>query len=141
LDLDKAAQEVSSTYEVFDEGSQAYDATLTDELIDLRDFYISKGHYAADALSKASKTIAAREGLVAAGQAPVVEENPNAAPPRTVAPNVEKKLKTAEQQPARVGGESNASNSEQNFDVFSMSDDDLDSLSETQLAQLRGDVL
>ena len=135
--LENAAQEVATTYDVFNDGTETYDATLTDELIDMRDFYISRGQQPADALRAAASTIASREGLLVEAQT----DTPPAKPARDVKPNVQHKMEAAQSQPASLGGESNGAVAEPAIDIWSMSETELERLSEKDLAVLRGDVV
>ena len=145
--LQAAASDLEANFPVFDQNSEVYNAEYTQEVIDLRDAFITQGHGAVEALSKAANFVVknydlveapAEEGSTLGGQkAPAVQQD-EVARKRS---QVSKKLKAAEAQPPELPGESSANRGEKGLDVSSMSEEEFDALPEATLKRLRGDIL
>lgn len=133
LELDQVADRIVAEYDVFDRNSTNFDETLTNEVLDMRGYFENKGYAPAQALEKAVNLVVSGEGLVAKTQ-----PKP---PARKTEVNIEQKIKAAEAQPPKTAGDRNASEPQVSFNIATMSDGDLDKLSEVQLAQLRGDYI
>lgn len=135
-ELQAEANRIAAEYDVFNENSEAFDETLTNEVLDLRNYYADKGHTMVDALRKAVSIVAKSEGL-----APKTAKATPKTPTRKTQPNIDQKIKAANAQPPKTGGERNTSEEPALMDISKMSDEDMDKLSEIQLARLRGDYL
>lgn len=131
--LQAEADAIANEYDVFNEKSEAFDETLTNEVVDLRNYYIDKGHDPVDALRKATNVVVKSEGL----QSRATGKSTG----RATTPDIKSKVQAAKAQPPRTGGDRNASEESTPFNIAKMSDDDMDKLSETQMARLRGDYL
>jgi len=145
--LQTAASDLEANFPVFDQNSEVYNAEYTQEVIDLRDAFITQGHGAVEALSKAANFVVkshdlvetpAEEGSTLGGQkAPAVQQD-EVARKRS---QVSKKLKAAEAQPPELPGESSANRGDKGLDVSSMSEEEFNALPEATLKRLRGDIL
>ena len=145
--LQTAASDLEANFPVFDQNSEVYNAEYTQEVIDLRDAFITQGHGAVEALSKAANFVVksydlveapAEEGSTLGGQkAPAVQQD-EVARKRS---QVSKKLKAAEAQPPELPGESSANRGDKGLDVTSMSEEEFNALPEATLKRLRGDIL
>ena len=145
--LQTAAAELEANFPVFDQNSDVYNAEYTQEVIDLRDAFITQGFGAVDALSKAANFVvknydlvepAASTSTLGAETAPAAKQADEVAKKRA---QVSKKLKAAEAQPPELPGESSANRGEKPLDVSSMSEEEFSALPEATLKRLRGDIL
>ena len=145
--LQTAASELEANFPVFDQNSDSYNAEYTQEVIDLRDAFITQGFGAVDALSKAANFVVKNYDLVEPAPATSTlgaDSAPAAKPADEVAKKraqVSKKLKAAEAQPPELPGESSANRGEKPLDISSMTEDEFNSLPEATLKRLRGDIL
>ena len=145
--LQTAANELEANFPVFDQNSDSYNAEYTQEVIDLRDAFITQGYGAVDALSKAANFVVKSYDLVEPAPATSTlgaDSAPAAKPADEVAKKraqVSKKLKAAEAQPPELPGESSANRGEKPLDISSMTEDEFNSLPEATLKRLRGDIL
>ncbi len=145
--LQTAAADLEANFPVFDQNSEVYNAEYTQEVIDLRDAFITQGFGAVDALSKAAnfviksndlaETTLDTESALASTKAPTG----NADEVAKKRAQVSKKLKAAEAQPPELPGESSANRGEKTLDVASMTEEEFSALPEATLKRLRGDIL
>jgi len=130
----QVADEIVASYDEFKTGNDKYDQSLLDEVVELKDAFISTGMASNEALVKAAN-IATRglekAGAVAAVKEPVVKKQTD------VAKNLETQKK---QPPIAEVGDTNGSTS-LITDVAKMSDIEFAALPASKLAELRGDVL
>lgn len=145
--LQTAANELEANFPVFDQNSDVYNAEYTQEVIDLRDAFITQGFGAVEALGKAANFVVKSYDLVdaspatstlGADTAPAARQADEVAKKRA---QVSKKLKAAEAQPPELPGESSANRGEKPLDISSMTEDEFNSLPEATLKRLRGDIL
>ena len=103
--LQAAANDLEANFPVFDQNSDVYNAEYTQEVIDLRDAFITQGYGAVDALSKAANFVVKNydlvetqtdDGSTLAGQKAPAPQQDEVAKKRA---EVSKKLKAAEAQP------------------------------------------
>lgn len=144
--LQTAASELESSFPVFDQNAAEYNAEYTQEVIDLRDAFITQGHGAVEALGKAANFViksnnlvgtAAEEGsTLASKKAPTSQDE--VAKKRA---EVSKKLKAAEAQPPELPGESSADRGEKALDISTMSEEEFKALPPDTLKRLRGDIV
>lgn len=145
--LQTAANELEANFPVFDQNSDVYNAEYTQEVIDLRDAFITQGFGAVEALGKAANFVVKNYDLVeptqatstlGADTAPAARQADEVAKKRA---QVSKKLKAAEAQPPELPGESSANRGEKPLDISSMTEEEFNSLPEATLKRLRGDIL
>jgi len=141
--LQQAANDLESSFPVFDQASAEYNAEYTQEVIDLRDAFMTKGDNAVAALSKAAKYVVREYDLEGAVEAPslagkVAPKSDEVAKKRA---EVSRKLKAADAQPPDLPGESSASRGEKGLDMNNMTEDEFNALPEATLKRLRGDIL
>ena len=145
--LQTAATDLEVNFPVFDQNSESYNAEYTQEVIDLRDAFITQGHGAVEALGKAANFVvksydlvetAADEGSALSGSKAPARKADEVAKKRA---EVSKKLRAAEAQPPELPGESSANRGEKGLDVASMSEDEFAALPEATLKRLRGDIV
>lgn len=145
--LQTAANELEANFPVFDQNSDSYNAEYTQEVIDLRDAFITQGFGAVEALGKAANFVVKNYDLVdaspatstlGADTAPAARQADEVAKKRA---QVSRKLKAAEAQPPELPGESSANRGEKPLDISSMTEEEFNSLPEATLKRLRGDIL
>lgn len=145
--LQSAANELEANFPVFDQNSGDYNAEYTQEVIDLRDAFITQGFGAVEALGKAANFVVKSYDLVE----PTATSSTLGADTAPAAKNVDEvtkkrrqvasKLKAAEAQPPELPGESSANRGEKPLDITSMTEDEFNSLPDATLKRLRGDIL
>ena len=140
--LATAAQELEAAFPVFDQNHESFDQELTQEVVGLRDAFITQGFDAVDALSKAVNFVVKSNDLVSAGETPALADAPK--PPQAVADKkrkeVSRKLKAAESQPPEMPGESSSARGEQAINVDNLTEDEFNALPDATLKRLRGDL-
>ena len=145
--LQSAANELEANFPVFDQNSEVYNAEYTQEVIDLRDAFITQGFGAVEALGKAANFVvksydlvepAATTSTLGADTAPAAKNVDEVTKKRR---QVASKLKAAEAQPPELPGESSANRGEKPLDISSMTEDEFNSLPDATLKRLRGDIL
>ena len=143
--LQQAAAELEATFPMFNQHHEAFDSEATQEVVDLRDAFITQGFTPVDALAKASSFVIKDRGVV--DQAP---ESALSAPKAKPAvdevakkrANNAKKLKAAEAQPPELPGESSSAHGEKPESDFSnMTEEEFNALPEATLKRMRGDIL
>ena len=144
--LQTAANDLQENFPVFDQNSESYNAEYTQEVIDLRDAFITQGHGAVEALGKAANFVVKSYDLVESGDEASALSGSKAPAKRAdeVAKKraeVSRKLRAADAQPPELPGESSANHGEKALDVASMSEDEFNALPEATLKRLRGDII
>lgn len=144
--LQTAANDLEATFPVFDQNSESYNAEYTQEVIDLRDAFITQGLGAVEALGKAANFVVKSYDLVESGDEASALSGSKAPAKRAdeVAKKraeVSRKLRAADAQPPELPGESSANRGEKGLDVASMSEDEFNALPEATLKRLRGDIV
>ena len=145
--LQTAANDLEATFPVFDQNSESYNAEYTQEVIDLRDAFITQGLGAVEALGKAANFVVKSYDLVEAEADEGSALSGSKAPGRRAdevakkRAEVSRKLKAADAQPPELPGESSANRGEKGLDVASMSEDEFNALPEATLKRLRGDIV
>jgi len=143
--LDQAVQDVTSKFPELDVNGEAPNQDLINETNELMSGFLNAGYDPVDALNKAVGYTTASLGLNAPVNEPAVI--PGAVDKKVVADktakktadSAAKKAKAQEQQPPKLGGESQRSRDDNVVDIFQMSDKELNQLSDEQLRKLRGD--
>lgn len=144
--LQTAATDLEVNFPVFDQNSESYNAEYTQEVIDLRDAFITQGLGAVEALGKAANFVVKSYDLVESGDEASALSGSKAPAKRAdeVAKKraeVSRKLRAADAQPPELPGESSANRGERALDVASMSEDEFNALPEATLKRLRGDII
>lgn len=134
--LQQAASEIESAFPVFDQSSPDFNKEYTDEVVELRDAFMSKGRNAVESLTKAVEYVVRSYDLDAAGESAVEPKVQQAKKRRTVAD----KVKVARSQPPAARGEGTATRKSPTIDPLQMSDDEFNALPAATLRRLRGDL-
>jgi hypothetical protein len=142
--LQQAANELENTFPVFNQNSEAFNAEITQEVVDLRDAFITQGYQPVDALAKAANFVVKDYGLVEGDV-----ESPLSAP-KTTTPvdevakkraNNQKKLQSAQSQPPELSGESSSTHGEKAEDLLSLTEEEFNALPAATLKRMRGDIV
>jgi len=141
--LQQAASDLEASFPVFDQNSADYNVEYTQEVIDLRDAFMTKGDNPVLALSKAAKYVVREYELETAEAAPSLSATSAPKPDEMAKKRAEvsRKLKAADAQPPELPGESSASRGEKTTDILSMTEEEFNSLPEATLKRLRGDII
>ncbi len=141
--IDAAVAVVNVEYPVYDPKSPTYDQALVDEALDLFNGMIQGGKFTpAEALVRAARATAALKGI--AKSTVDAESAPGrvAAKPSTDSTgSLEGKLRAAEHQPPQLSHAGRNHSSATRGEVAKLSEKDWDSLSDVEIARLRGDFL
>lgn len=141
--LQTAANAVAETYPTFNPNAPEFNETLTNEVVTLRNAFITNGENAVDALGKAVKFVVMENNL----DAPADTEAPTKTVKKPVdevakkRAQVNKKLKAAESQPPALPGESGANHGEKQYDLNAMTEEEFNALPESTMKRLRGDIV
>lgn len=139
--LATAAKELEEAFPVFDHNSEVFDKDLTQEVVGLRDAFITQGYEAVDALSKAVNFVVKSNDLEAESETPSLAATKNT---QNVADKkrkeVSRKLKAAESQPPEMPGESSSARGEQAVNLGNLTEDEFNALPDATLKRLRGDL-
>ena len=141
-ELTQKASEIMEVFPIFDEKSKAYDESLTNEVMELRDAFIYQGYGAADSLAKATEVtlLSKKPELLQGETAPAVDPAPTltkAVQEKKQKATVKKKVEASQAQPPEMKGES--AKNKKVVDINVMSDDEFRALPEDTLRRLRGD--
>ena len=145
-DLQVVAKEIETKYPVFDKTSEVFNEDYTNEVLELRDAFVTRGTVPAEALKKAVNYVVNSNNLDTPTETTTLSEQPKQPAPKQVdqvakkRKEVKKKLKAAESQPPDMPGESSAAHGEKTVDIASMSEDEFNALPEATLKRLRGDI-
>ena len=130
--LQKKAEELATKYSVLDETHADFNKEVTQEVLDLRDAFITQGFTGADALDKAAKYVMGPykepEPQTSTVDKKVVEKKKVA--------NTKKKIEAAESQPPDLKGKNKV---EKKVNINNMSVDEFDALPAETLKRMRGD--
>tara|TARA_B110000858_G_scaffold68001_1_gene79045 strand:+ start:788 stop:1828 length:1041 start_codon:yes stop_codon:yes gene_type:complete len=131
VQLQAKAEEITAAYPQLDENNSAYNAVLTQEVMDLRDAFIVQGYTGADSLEKATKYVV---GAPKESSTDVKVEN-TLQNTKKVA-NIQKKLDAAESQPPAMTGKTKV---DKKVDLNVLSTEEFDALPAETLRRMRGD--
>lgn len=134
--LQQAAAAVEADFPVFDRSSDQFNEEYTNEVVELRDAFITKGHNAVEALSKAVRFVVKSYDLDSA-----LETAPNPDVAVKKKSTISKKIKAANAQPPVLEGEGTRTRDTVPIDVMRMSEDEFNALPEATLKRLRGDIV
>ena len=141
--LQITASEIETKYPVFDKNSDSFSQEYTDEVLELRDAFISQGKNAADSLQKAVNFVVQTNAIKVVGgestlDAPAPKQTTDQVAKKRK--EVSKKLKAAETQPPDMPGETSSAHGEKVVDISSMTDEEFNALPAATLKRLRGDI-
>ena len=142
--LQQAAAELESTFPVFDQHSETFNADATQEVVDLRDAFITQGYQPVDALSKAANFVIKDHGFADAAPESALAAPAVTKPVDEVAKkraNNQKKLKAAQSQPPEIPGESSSSHGEVAQDMSTLTEEEFNALPAATLKRMRGDIV
>ena len=142
--LQQAAAELESTFPVFDQHSETFNADATQEVVDLRDAFITQGYQPVDALSKAANFVIKDHGFADADPESALAAPAVTKPVDEVAKkraNNQKKLKAAQSQPPEIPGESSSSHGEVAQDMSTLTEEEFNALPAATLKRMRGDIV
>jgi len=137
--LQKKAAEIQELFPILDQDSTAFNETLTQEVMDLRDAFIMQGYGAADSLARATEyALSARypELLKGSEAAPSKVTQIKQKKQKTI---VKKKIAAANAQPPAMRGEGAGERGEKAVDLNILSDSEFSALPEETIKRLRGD--
>ena len=140
--LQTAAADLEANFPVFDQNSESFNKEYTQEVVDLRDAFITQGYGAVDALSKAANFVIKSYDIAEPAPSLGTEsKKPSTDEVAKKRAEVDRKIKAAEAQPPELTGESSANKGEKAMDVTTMSEEEFNALPEATLKRLRGDIL
>ena len=131
VDLQTKATQLESMYPELNQADPNFNQDKTNEVLELRDAYMTQGYTGADALQKSVD-------LIMKGSAPEPKQDPidKTIHTKKRIANTKKKIETAEKQPPTMKGKNKV---ETKIDVNSMSVDEFDALPAETLRRMRGD--
>ena len=138
-ELQAKAAEIEANFSVLNENSADFDVNLQNEVVELRNAFISQGYTPADSLTKATEyTLAAKRPdlLNPQQEQPAPKADDKVVEKKKVA-NINKKLQAADSQPPAMKGES--AKGDKKIDLNTLSDDEFSALPEETLRRMRGD--
>ena len=137
VELKNTVKDVFDAYPQLDPNNDQFDDTLNEEVLELNDFYVSKGYTQSVAVEKAVEVLSSQHGLQPANAEPQKQQKK---PARDTKPDVKKKMEVADKQPSEpTSRRGNKKKSEDTVDVTSLSDDEFMALPDNVRARLRGD--
>ncbi len=134
--LQQAAAAVEAEFPVFDRTSDTFNEEYTNEVVELRDAFMTKGDNAVEALSKAVRFVVKSYDLDSALE---TAPNPDLEIKKKAA--ISKKIQAANAQPPVLEGEGTRTRDTVPIDVMRMSEDEFNALPEATLKRLRGDIV
>lgn len=135
LTVGQTIEELKATYPVLDDNADEYDSERVEETLVFQDMFINKGFDPATALRKAAEKVMGYSQPAQpqqAGSAPVP-------PPKKASPK--KVAEAANAQPPRTDGTSTKAAESDTPSIASMSLEDFEKLTASELAKIRGDFL
>tara|TARA_R100000234_G_scaffold98009_1_gene66427 strand:+ start:960 stop:2003 length:1044 start_codon:yes stop_codon:yes gene_type:complete len=135
VDLQVKAEELMEKYPSLNENSADYNQELQNEVLELRDAFVTKGYVPVDALTKATNYVM---GINAPDPAPAPTENKKVKEAKQKA-QVSKKIEASKSQPPTLQGEGVNSKKDTKLDISTLSTDEFNALPEETLKRMRGD--
>ena len=131
VDLQTKATQLEAMYPELNQADPNFNQDKTNEVLELRDAYMTQGYTGADALQKSVD-------LIMKGSAPTPKQDPidKTIHTKKRIANTKKKIETAEKQPPTMKGKNKV---ESKIDVNTMSVDEFDALPAETLRRMRGD--
>ena len=136
-ELHQKAAEIEATFPVLSENSETFDQELQNEVVELRNAFITQGYTPADSLAKATEyTLAVKKPDLLRTTADSTSNVSKALQQKTQTANINKKLQAADSQPPKMKGESKT---EKKIDLSLLSGEEFDALPAETLRRMRGD--
>jgi hypothetical protein len=136
-ELHQKAAEIEAIFPVLSENSENFDLELQNEVVELRNAFITQGYTPADSLAKATEyTLAVKKPELLRTAADSTADVSKALQQKTQTANVNKKLQAADSQPPKMKGESKT---EKRVDLSLLSSEEFDALPAETLRRMRGD--
>lgn len=133
-DLQVKALELEAKHEVLNENSETFSPELQQEVIELRDAFITQGYVPVDALTKATNYVMGANAPVAPAPEPV-----NTAVEQKQKATVARKVQASQSQPPSLKGEGVNAKKENKIDLTKLSSEEFDALPAETLRRMRGD--
>lgn len=130
--LQAKAFELEAKYPELNQADPSFDQDKTNEVLELRDAYMSQGYTGADALDKSVKLIMG----VSVPEAPAADPVQKDIVEKKKIANTNKKVEAAQKQPPTMKGKNKV---DQKVDIRNMSVDEFDALPAETLRRMRGD--
>jgi len=139
-ELQAKAAEIANTFSILDENSADFNQELTQEVLELRDAFITQGYAPSDSLARATEyTLAAKKPeLLQPAEAKAATQTQKITEKRQKT-TVKKKLAAAKAQPPKLKGEGASKHGDGVPDINVLSDDEFGALPEDTLKRMRGD--
>ena len=135
VDLQAKAEELMETYPSLNENSANYNQELQNEVLELRDAFVTKGYVPVDALTKATNYVM---GINAPDPTPAPVENKKVNEAKQKA-QVSKKIEASKAQPPTLQGEGVNSKKDTKLDINTLSTEEFNALPAETLKRMRGD--
>jgi len=142
--LSDAINDLKTAYPVLDGEAEAFNEATTNEVLGIYQGYLSQNYAPADAMNKAARMVLRDQGLWDDGTANAAPATPAAppAPGRTPTPEqVARKQQAAAKQVAAPTTSRQVAPEPGEINVFDLSEAAFDSLTDVELAALRGDSM
>ena len=133
VDLQTKATQLEAMYPMLNQADPSFDQDKTNEVLELRDAYMTQGYLGADALQKAVDLLM---GKPAVQQAPKPDTVQKEIVQKKKIANTNKKIEAAEKQPPTMKGKNKA---DKKVDINTMSVEEFAALPEETLRRMRGD--
>ena len=136
-ELQQKALELQKQYPILDENTADFNKDIVDEVITLRDAFMTKGQTGPDALQKAAEYVlkVKTPELVTTKPTPEAKKDIE----RKKKANVSKKMEASKAQPPQMAGESQNVKDSKVVDINRLSEKEFNALPEETLKRLRGD--
>ena len=133
IQLQAKAVELATKFPELDETHKDFDQVKTQEVLDLRDAFMTQGHAPADALQKAADYIVQPSVVEDVTSDTKVEKKVQE---KKKVANTNKKLEASESQPPAMKGKNKV---DKKIDIDLLSADEFDALPEETVRRMRGD--
>lgn len=133
VDLQTKAVQLEAMYPMLNQADPSFDQDKTNEVLELRDAYMTQGYLGADALQKAVDLLM---GKPAVEEAPKVDPVQKEIVKKKKIANTNKKIEAAEKQPPAMKGQNKA---DKKVDINTLSSEEFAALPEETLKRMRGD--
>ena len=134
MDLQAKASEIESQHDVLNENSETFSSELQQEVIELRDAFITQGYTPVDALTKSTNYVLGANTTVASTPTPV---NPSIEQKQKA--TIARKVQASQSQPPSLKGEGVNTKKDTKIDLTKLSSEEFDALPAETLRRMRGD--
>lgn len=138
--MQQAANQISEAFPVFNSDSEEYDQGLTNEVIALRDAFITQGAAPVEALGKAATYVIKANDMYDGAEADLGSTEAQIDEVAKKRRNTKKKIRVQGQQPPDMPTSSSTTSNDV-LDIDTMTDAEFESLPESTLKRLRGDII